>query len=228
MRPAWAALGIILLMVSIFVVVGASLGYQKTEVNWDKDPTPVEALNSFNITRFLNQSDFFKLEIYPSLDWSHYVEPPGVYAVPFKASFVNITDPSGAQTEFECDFLMLSSDANKALVFYNVTGTGPNETIQAHGIGDVRFEIPYGSTRPGIVAQALSSGNYTGTVTWIEGGGSPCNSMKLTQGFIVTSKADYNNLYPVGLGVFAVSAVLLVYGFRKPKNTVPKRKVNSR
>jgi hypothetical protein len=234
MKPAWAALGIVLLMSSVFIVVGANMGYKKNVLDWDVParadglPNKWSVSDSWNVSGVLNQSDFFKLEIYAAQDWTGRVEPAGVYAVPFKASFVNITDPFGAQTEFECDFLMLSTNPNYGLVFYNISGTGHNMTIEAQGIGTVKFEIPYGNTRPGIVAQALSSGTYTANMWWLEGGGSPPFNMTLLRGIAVTNKVEYTNLYPVGFGVFAVSAVLLVYGFRKPKRAVPRIRVDKR
>jgi len=200
------------------------MGFERTDVSWQKDPNPVEAVNSWNISRFLNESDFFKVEIYPASDWNDVLEPPsGPYSVPYKASFVNVTDRFGNETELLCDFLMLSSDPEAALVFYNVSGTGEHEKIEAHGIDQVMFEIPYGDNKPGIVARTLSSGNYTVRMTWLEGGGSPPN-MKLTDGVKVTTREDYRSLYPVGLGIFVISAVALVYGFRKPKKTDQRNK----
>lgn len=227
MKPAWAALGIILLLSSMFTALGAYFGTgESTSVDWQNDPSPAHVDNSWNVSRVLNQSDFFKVEISPAQDWSKYLDTSAIYSKPFKTAFVNITDSSGNETEFSCDFLRLSDDPTKALVFYNLTGTGVNDTIEAHGIDQVMFELPYGNSKPGIVAQALSSGNYTATVTWLFGGGSAPFSMKLSKGIPVTTRTDYTNLYPVGLGLFAVSAVLLVYGFRNPKKTVPRRKVN--
>jgi hypothetical protein len=221
MRPAWAALGIILLLVGAFLVLQASSGYDKTSVDWDKDQNPGDMFNSITVSRFLNQDDFFKVEIYAASDWIKGMEQIGTGF--YKASFVNITDPFGAQTEFECDFLYAGSP-NNAMIFYNITGTGgPNmTTVDAHGIDNVRFELPYGNNKPGIVARALSSGMYSANMTWLFGGGSPPYEMKLSRGVIVTSKLDYTDLYPVGVGVFVVSVALLVYGFGKPKKTVPK------
>jgi len=236
MRTGWAALGIILLMSSILIVVLASLGYQKTEVNWDVPastgsiPNKWSVSDSWNISGTLNKDDFFKVEIYAAQDWSNLMEPIGTYDAPFKASFVNITDPFGAETELECDFLKLSTSSTNPLVFYNISGTGgPNGTkVEPHGIGTIRFEIPYGNNRPGIVAQALSSGTYWVNMTWLEFGGSPPFTMTLSRGVIVTTKVDYISLYPVGLGVFAVGGVSLVYGFKGPKKTVQKRRAKRR
>jgi len=228
MKAIWAALGIILLMSSIFIIVGGSLGFEKTDVSWKKDPNPTEVINSWNASRILNESDFFKVEIHPVADWNEFLEPAGgPYSMPYKATFVNITDPFGSETELLCDFLMLSDDPQKALVFYNVSGTGEHGKVETHGIEKVRFEIPYGNNTPGIVAQALSSGNYTATVTFLVGGGSAPN-MKFTRGVLVVTKADYHDFYPVGVGVFMASVVLLVYGFRKPGKTGPKRKLDTR
>ncbi len=238
MRPVWAALGIILLLLSVFFVVLASTSHESTDVNWGAStstgiPNSWSAYSQWNVTSgFLNQGDFFKLEIYAASDWSQAMEPIGAYAVPSKGSFVNITDPSGNQTELECDFLLFSSSStsssSNALVLYNITGTGPNETVQAHGIGTVRFEIPYGNNRPGIVAQALSNGTYTGTVTWLEGGGSPPFNMTISRGIIETTNVDLRYLYPVGIGVFTVSVGSMVYGFRDSKKTVPRRRARDR
>lgn len=234
MKPVWAALGIILLLTSLFFVIFANLGYQRTDLSWDvaassgAAPNKWTAPNTWNLSADLNQGDYFKVEIYAAQDWTLHLEPIGTYAVPFKASFVNITSPSGNQTELECDFLMLSSNPNNALVFYNLTGTGSNNKVEAHGIGSVRFEIPYGNNRPGIVAQALSSGTYWANMTWLEGGGSAPFNITISRGVSVTTTESYTVYYPVGFGIFAVSAVSLVYGFKSPKKTIPKRKVKPR
>ena len=225
MRSAWAALGIILLLVGVFLVLLASFSsYEKPDVvNWDKDPNPGDAFNARNVSRVLNQGDFFKVEIYAPSDWTEKMEyTRGAF---YKVSLVNISDPSGAQTELYCEFLFMGS-SSKPMLFYNITGTGgPNmTTVDAHGIDSVRFELPYGNNKPGIVARALSNGTYTANMTALQGGGSAPYEMKLSRGVIVTTKLDYTTtlLYPVGVGVFAVGVVLLVYGFGKPKKTVSK------
>jgi hypothetical protein len=220
MKPLWAALGIILLLSSIFVVLYANANtWERSEIDWTVDPAPVEVLSSWNISRVLNQGDWFKLEISPSVDWNEALEPAGGdYAVPYKPSFVNVTDPYGNETEFLCEFLRLSNDETAALVFYNITIT------ERHGIGNIRFELPYGTNKPGIVAQTLSGGNYTARVTWLFGGGSPPYRMRLLQGTLIKRVYDYSNFYPVGLGLFAVSAVLLVYGFKDAKKVTRRKR----
>lgn len=233
MKPVWAALGIILLMVSFVFIALASTSHVSTDIVWGASASDSwSAYNSWNVTSgFLHEGDWFKLEIYAASDWTQgaWGEPAGTdYAVPWKPTFVNITDPSGNQTELECDFLMLSSSSS-ALVFYNMSGTGPHETIETHGINStVLFEIPCGNNKPGIVAQALSNGTYTGTVTLLYGGGSAPYNMTISRGTPETTNVDLRYLYYVGGGMLIVSVGLIVYGFRDSKKIVPRRRTRTR
>jgi hypothetical protein len=202
-------------------------------LEWNSDPSPVMTSNSRNITRFLNEGDWFKVAISPPQDWSDTMEPPteGTYAVPFKPALVNITDSFGNQTELLCDFLRFSDDPTQALVFYNVSGTGEHGKIEAHGIDRVMFEIPVGSNKPGIVAKALSNGNYTVDVWLVVGGGSDPFTMKITKGTMTTpTTVEYSFLgIPVSLvsaWVLVAGVVLLVYGFGTGKKERAKKRVH--
>ena len=232
MKPLWAAFGIILLMSGLIIAFMAGLGHEvPSALEWDSDTSPVEVYNSRNITRFLNEGDWFKLEIYAPQDWSDNMEPPTPeYAKPFKPAFVNITDPFGSQTELLAIFLKLSEDPQKALVFYNVSGTGEHETIEAHGIENILFEIPLGSTRPGIVAKAMSSGNYTADVWFVVGGGSDPYGMVLTKGALTeASTVEYSVMgFPLsyaGAVVFVVGVVLVAFGFGTSRKERSRRRL---
>jgi hypothetical protein len=181
----------------------------KTEQIWNFEPNEsnaVAANNSWNVSRTLNQGDFFKLEIYPALDWNQSLEKPGLYNAQFEVRTVNITDPSGNQTEFKCAFLQLSSNTSEPLVFYDIAGTGPNETIEAHGIDNVRFEVPCGNNTPGIVARALSSGNYTANIN-SEGGGSPPFNMAISRGDLLLEEHEFVTLDNYYVDVFSSSTI---------------------
>jgi hypothetical protein len=193
----------------------------KTEQIWDFEPDESNAAaanNSWSVSRTLNQGDFFKLEIYPALDWNQSLEQPGLYNAQFEVRAVNITDPSGEQTEFECAFLQLSSNTSKPLVFYDIAGTGPNETIEKHGIDNVTFEVPCGSNTPGIVARALSSGNYTANIT-SEGGGSPPFNMTISRGDLLLEEHKFVTLDNYYVDVFSNSTIDNVY-FSESNKTI--------
>jgi len=134
MKPLWAALGIILLLSSVVIVVGANVGtWERSDIDWKSDPSPVELSNSWNVSRVLNESDWFKLEISSSADWNDNMEPAGSsYSVPYKPAFVNVTNPNGNETEFLCDFLKFSDSETAGLVLYNIT------IDEVHGIDGIR------------------------------------------------------------------------------------------
>ena len=102
MRRLPAMLGIILLVTSVLMMIGSNISYGGTYFDWDSDPNPVELNNSWNVSRILEQNDWFKVGISPAQDWSDHLQPaeppPGVPA-PYQVIFVNITDPNGEETE---------------------------------------------------------------------------------------------------------------------------------
>jgi hypothetical protein len=176
----------------------------KTEQIWDFEPNEsnaVAANNSLSVSRTLNRGDFFKLEIYPALDWNQILEKLG-YNARFEVRTVNITGPSGDQIEFQCAFLNLSSDTSKPFVFYDIAWAGSNETID-----NVRFEPPCRDNTPGIVACALSSGNYTATVTSLEEGESPPFGMKLIRGDLLLEEHEFVTLDNYYVDVFSNSTI---------------------
>jgi hypothetical protein len=98
-----------------------------------------------------------------------------------------------------------------ALVLYNITVT------ESHGMELIHFDPPLYGEKPGIVAKATETGNYTARIVAIMGGGSPPFTMRITKGIVVTEWVSYSYLLYPSIGLFVASAVLVIYGFREKK-----------
>jgi len=220
MKKLPAALGIILLFTSFVMMIGSNIGYGGSYFDWDSDPSPAEVAAYPNISRALEKDDWFKVGIYPAQDWNDNLQPAdSSVPAPYQPVFVNITDPNGEETEILCDFMLVSESS--ALVLYNITVT------ESHGMALIHFDPPIYQTKPGIVAKAMETGNYTARIVAIMGGGSPPFTMRITKGIVVTEWTSYAYLLYPGIGLFVASAVLIIYGFRE-KKTSHRRKLDTR
>jgi hypothetical protein len=217
MRKLPAALGIILLLTSFVMMIGSNISYGGYYFEWEgTDPNPVEVGAAWNISHAFEQGDWFKLEVAASQDWADHLQPSdAAVPVPYQPVFVNITSPTGGETEVYCDYAQISAKA--ALILYNITVT------EANGLTSVHFDPPLYGVKPGIVARTLSSGNYTARITAIAGGGSAPFTMRMTKGAVLHEYVTYSYLLYPSIVVLIVSVVLMVYGFRKSKPAAHRR-----
>ena len=212
MRKVPAIFGIILLPASIIMLVASTMNYTVTFSDWTIDSNPVTASspNSWNVTRYFYAGDLIRLEITPAKTWSDNLQPPDPdIPDPYQPVFVNITDPSGLDSEMLCYFIMVSKDA--PLYLYNVTVT------ETHGLDYIHLEVGLGGTNPSIVATALQSGNYT---AYIEGAfvTDPPFEMKFLKGQKVSyQKYPSGYLFYPSIILLCVSFPLLYIGFGKSK-----------
>jgi len=210
MKKLPAALGIILLFTSFAMMIVSNISYGGSYFDWDSDPSPAEVAAYPNVSRALEKDDWFKVGISPAQDWNEHLQPSDASVpAPYQPVFVNITDPEGQETEIYCDFMLVSQEA--ALVLYNITVT------EFHNMVGVHFDPPIYQTKPGIVAKATKTGNYTARIVAIMGGGSPPFAMTITKAMVVTEWISYAYLLYPGIALFVASAVLVVYGFRNKK-----------
>jgi hypothetical protein len=208
MKKGPAALGIILILLSAFLMIASNITYGGTYYEWESDSSVVELSNSWNISRILNDEEWFRLEIVTPQDWNSLLQPAEAdVPYPYKPFFVNITSPDGKESEIYCEFIMLDTQA--PLVIYNITAT------ETHGITGVHFEPPLYGSKGGIVAKTLVEGNFTARVTAVLGGGGPPFTIRLRTGELLTEKVNYFYLLYPGMALFVGSLVLTIYGFRK-------------
>jgi len=220
MKKLPAALGIILLFTSVVMMIGSNISYGGSYFDWNSDPSPVEVSAYPNISRALEQNNWFKVAITPAQDWNDHLQPAdSSVPAPYQPVFVNITDPNGEETEILVDFMLVNEKA--ALVLYNITVT------ESHGMELIHFDPPLYGEKPGIVAKATETGNYTARIVAIMGGGSPPFTMRITKGIVVTEWVSYGYLLYPSIGLFVASAVIVIYGFRE-KKTSHRRRLDSR
>jgi hypothetical protein len=210
MKKGLAAFGIILIFLSAFLIIASNINYGGTYYEWESDSSVVELGNSWNISRILNEEEWFRLEIVTPQDWNDQLQPsePNI-PYPYKPVFINITSPDGQESEIYCDFILVNTQA--PLVLYNITVT------ETHGITGVHFEPPLYGSKSGVVAKTLLAGNYTARVVAVLGGGGPPFTLRLRTGALVTEKVSYFYLLYPGIALFIGSVALTIYGFRKRK-----------
>jgi len=210
MKKGPAALGIILILLSAFLMIASNITYGGTYYNWESDSNVVELSNSWNISRILNNEEWFRLEIVTPQDWNDQLQPSEAdVPYPYKPVFINITSPDGKESEIYSEFILVNTQA--PLVLYNITVT------ETHGITGLHFEPPLYGSKGGIVAKTLSAGNFTARVVAVLGGGGPPFTLRLRTGALVTEKVSYFYLLYPGIALLVGSVTLTIYGFRKKK-----------
>lgn len=217
MKRGPAALGIVLLMLSVVLVAAGSVSYEATYLDFTLDPDEVESSNSWNVSRIFAKGDWIKLEITSSPEWGDNMEP-ATEDIPYpnKPVFANITDPAGEESMIMCDFIRLSSES--PLFLYNIT-----VMVESGGLRNIIYDIGIPSDSSGIVANTLMDGIYTARVTWLFGGGQAPFSMRLVKGARMIESSSKPYFLYAGLPVFVASVVFIIYGFRLGKSV--RRKI---
>lgn len=216
MKKGPAALGIVLLILSVVLLVAGGMSYEATYLDFTLDPEIVESTNSRNVSRVFAKGDWIKLTITSSLEWEDNLEPAAEdIPYPYKPVFVNITDPVGNESEILCDFVLLRRGS--PLFLYNIT------VREVGGLRNIIYDIGLPSDRSGIVANTLTDGSYTARVTWLFGGGQAPFSMRFVKGARITESSSNSYFLYAGLPTFIASVVLIIYGFRLGKSV--RRKI---
>jgi hypothetical protein len=211
------AVGIILFLSSIIILLVSNIHGLNPYLDFKKEPNPVTVSISWNISRTFTRKNWIKLEITPPMDWQDYTEPP-TETIPFhcKSVFVNITDPTGNETEMLCDFVVLQRDY--PMYLYNITVT------ESHGLSDITYiGMP---EKPGIIAKTMLDGNYTAYISGGMPGGSAPFEMRFIKGtIIVPPMYPYYNFRYLGVAVLVTSVILLVYSIKERRILHGRKKI---
>jgi len=207
-------MGLALLSASIIATLSSNLSYQKSEVKWT-EPNPTTSYDSWNVSRYFEEGDLIKASVSPASDWVEdpFLSPDPLTPYPYKVVWVNITNPFGSESEFYCEFVKPSG--SNVLFLYNVTVTesngllvGANASLEGEG---------------GIVGKTMSAGEYTASIL-APMLYSPPVAFTFSKGERITwIEWPYSNFLYMGVAIAFLGAILLFYGFKKPKKKLRKR-----
>lgn len=216
MRKWLFATGLILSSIGLILITMSNLSYQKSSVKWKTVETEED---TWQILYNFTQGDIVKLVIYPSPEWTRFLEPE-TPEVPFpsKTAYANITDPNGRKSMFEVVFVRTLTST--FLTLYNVKLVSSSNVLSTQGIEDLL------EGKAGIVGMALHDGQYTAKVLgFLPPMGGPPSVLTFLKGEKVDS-TEY--LYPsflhYGVITLSVGVVLSILGAKASKRRVLRRR----
>ena len=203
---------ILLLFISVLFVSGSRAPRQR--------PVSVmlaEAEHAYNLTVSLKEQDTIALSIYPSDEWSKWLEPPTDYVeYVHKFVYVNITDPEGNDTKVEWTFV--AERVGDPLYVY-IIKVRQYDGIIAEPVQPPPFE-----------GTVKHSGNYTINVSpgYMPPGGGPPYYMYVSRDRIMTDY-PYSYLLPAGAATGILGLIMLAWSAKstKPQRVRKKLQVNN-
>lgn len=203
---------IILILLGAIAIPCSTIHYLNYDLEEDPTADPKIEKNSFTVSYNFIAGDYFKLEVTPAADWIEGLDYIPKYGK-FKSVLVNITSPSGLESEIELIF----KPRGAILYLYDVNPTTINGLVMDEE------ELPF--TPTGVEGQVLENGTYTAEVTLVYLSNTPPAAMAFYKMKLV-STTEYPYIYLLYIGGFFIflGSVGIVKVRRKEKRKVLYRK----